>query len=145
MRQGREKQSGMMTSNDVDVKRTKVIILTRLEGKNFIVYSVYSGIDPAKASELWRRLPFTRRRRHKHAAWCRVYIVSRDYRQDVFRVTCGRTGVGSIAYIDVMIDGADGWIVSWIKIANGLEAFVTSGVNHVIDEYSTERLYRLTP
>ena len=60
-------------------------------------------------------------------------------------MTCGRSGVGRIAYIDVRIDGRDGWVVSWIKIANDLEVFVTSDGDHVIDDNLTERLYGLAP
>ena len=63
------------------------------------------------------------------------------YSLDVFSVTCGRSGVGSITTIDVRIDGTDGWLFNWIEIETG---FVTSRFegNVYVDEHETLRFFR---
>ena len=64
-----------------------------------------------------------------------------DFSLDVFSVTCGRSGVGSITTIDVHIDGTDGWLFNWIEIETG---FVTSRFegNVYVDEYEALRFFR---
>ena len=53
-------------------------------------------------------------------------------------MTCGRVGVGSIAYIDLRIDGDDGWFVRSVTIELGEESTtITCELN--VDEYRTER------
>ena len=62
-------------------------------------------------------------------------------RQDVFTVTCGRTGVGSITSIDLRTDGGNGWHVMWVEINDGLET-VLFEVDDYLDDYETRRLQR---
>ena len=44
-----------------------------------------------------------------------------DYSLDVFTVTCGRTGVGSITSVELRIAGTIGWYVNWIDVSDGTE------------------------
>ena len=62
---------------------------------------------------------------------------------DVFTVTCGRSGVGSITSIELHIDGTDGWYVNWVEIANGLET-INITCDYFLDDDDTHRFYRET-
>ena len=75
----------------------------------------------------------------------RVCILSLHCREDVFTVTCGRSGVGNITSIDLRIDGRDGWVVSWVRIANGIETFVIKCDDTELDSDDTRRFNRDTP
>ena len=46
--------------------------------------------------------------------------------EDSFTITCGRPGIGSIASIALYVadDDDDDWKVEWVRIYDGLEAFV---------------------
>ena len=63
------------------------------------------------------------------------------YSLDVFSVTCGRSGVGSITTIDVHIDGTDGWLFNWIEIETGFETSRFEG-NVFVDDHETLRFFR---
>ena len=56
-------------------------------------------------------------------------------------MTCGRTGVGSITYIDLRIDHLNRWYLVWIKISNELETFHID-VNDWLGNFETRRLQR---
>ena len=60
------------------------------------------------------------------------------YSEDVFTVTCGRTGVGNITSIDLYLDGEDGWHVDWVEIDNGLET-VRINCDQKLEDYETHR------
>ena len=64
-----------------------------------------------------------------------------DFSLDVFNVTCGRSGVGSITTIDVHIDGTDGWLFNWIEIETGFETSRFES-NVYVDDYETVRFFR---
>ena len=60
---------------------------------------------------------------------------------DVFTVTCGRSGVGSITSVDLRIDGSNRWRLEWIDVSDGLET-ARFEVNDWLDDYETRHLQR---
>ena len=48
--------------------------------------------------------------------------------------------MGSISYIDLRIDGNDGWYVEWVHIDDGWET-VTVTCDHFLDALATQRFY----
>ena len=61
-----------------------------------------------------------------------------DFSTDVFSVTCARVGVGDIAFIDLRIDGTDGWFVRTVTIDSGLQS-ITITCDLEVDSSLTER------
>ena len=53
-------------------------------------------------------------------------------------MTCGRVGVGSIAYIELRIIGRNGWDVRTVTIEFDAES-TTLYCNMFLDDYLTER------
>ena len=69
-----------------------------------------------------------------------ISLVSIVFSEDVFTLTCGIPGVGSIASIAVHINGDDGWQLEWVDIANGLET-IRINCGHLMDDHETRRFY----
>ena len=68
------------------------------------------------------------------------YLLSDD-RVDVFTVTCGRSGVGSITSVELHIDGTNGWYATWIEVSDGSDTYRFE-VNDWLDEYDTKSFQR---
>ena len=64
-----------------------------------------------------------------------------DDRVDVFTVTCGRTGVGSITSVDLHIAGTNGWYANWIDVSDGADSYRFE-VNDWLDDFNTKSLQR---
>ena len=64
-----------------------------------------------------------------------------NYSVDIFTVTCGRSGVGSITSVDLHIDGTNGWYANWIDVSDGADSYRFE-VNDWLDDYDTRRLQR---
>ena len=62
-------------------------------------------------------------------------------RLDVFGVTCGRTGVGSITSVALRIDGTNEWHVDWIEISVGSET-ARFEANHNLVAHETRQFFR---
>ena len=60
---------------------------------------------------------------------------------DVFTVTCGRTGVGSITSVELHIDGTNGWYANWIDVSDGSDTYRFT-VNDWLDDYDTKSFQR---
>ena len=60
---------------------------------------------------------------------------------DVFTVTCGRTGVGSITSVELRIDGTNGWYVNWVDVSDGSDAYRFQ-VNEWLDDHDTKSFQR---
>ena len=60
---------------------------------------------------------------------------------DIFGVTCGRTGVGSITSIDLYLDGSNEWHVDWVEISVDSET-ARFEVNHNLVEDETRQFFR---
>ena len=72
---------------------------------------------------------------------CKLRVVLSNFSLDVFSVTCGRSGVGSITSIDMRLDGTDWWHVDWVEISTDSET-ARFEVNHYFAAHETSQFFR---
>ena len=72
---------------------------------------------------------------------CKLRVLFSYFSLDVFTVTCGRTGVGSITSIDLLLNGTSEWDAEWVEITFDSQA-MRFEVNHNFVAYETRQFFR---